>query len=525
MKSKSTIFSILVCLLCFFFNAKAQQSPACTAVSQDGYYSYKITQVGTDTYMTFIPAEGTTTGSPTLLFFYGTSPTGTTGANSPVPNTPFKLTSLPAAGTPVYFYFVYSSPAGQKDNAANRHSFIVGDCSDSGTPNIKPEITLLPAVGGPFTAPASVLLRANATDQDGTITKVEFYNGAVKIGEATSGNADIYSIQWDNVQPGEYTITAKATDNKFEETISDPVTVTVGGEFTNNWCGTSVNGDYQWKAETTGNSVKFTIHPAKTVGTGINNPGNPGGAGPWAIIYPYGVYMTKVPETNDLTYTATGIASGTNISFYVTYNFYGPENNTSANKESYIAGTQCAKTLPVSLIDFNSKTQSDGTVSLSWATASESNNSYFLIERSADGKNFSKLEKVPSKDGNSTARLDYQFTDKQPLNGNNYYRLSQFDKNGQSAELGLRIERISGIAQSNAIYPNPLTGTTLNIAITAQSKGEVIISITNLSGQEIYRGSVSASSGSAHIQLPSKLASGVYLVKVGDQGIYKLLID
>lgn len=517
MKQKTTFFSILVCLLCFYFSANAQWC----GTSTDGKYQWRVETKTNQLVFTFHPiaAIKPVILYPETLFGGGHNAFTQTGTDWV-----FTYNGSFAANDELKFH--YQLLEGGAERPGETFSYLIGqDCLGS-TSNIKPEVTLLPAVGGPFTAPASVLLRANATDQDGTITKVEFYNGAVKIGEATSGNADIYSIQWDNVQPGEYTIIAKATDDKLGTTTSNPTTVTVGGEFTNEWCGISVNGDYQWKAETTGSSVIFTIHPAKTVANGINNPGNPGGPGPYAIIYPYSAYMTKVEGTNDLTYTAAGIAPGTNISFYFTYNYYGSENNSSANKEAYTSGTQCAKTLPVSLIDFNSKTQSDGTVSLSWATASESNNSYFLIERSADGKNFSELVKVPSKDGNSTARLDYQFTDKQPLNGNNYYRLSQFDKNGISTELGINTENILSINSMDGIYPNPLKENTFKITVNEQLTTDfVTVSIYNISGKEIYRSLVKPSFGNLQVALPQKPKPGIYIVKAGNTHSFKLLVE
>lgn len=522
MKLKTTIFSILVCVLCLSLDAIAQ--PACTGVSQDGYYNYTITQEGADTYMTFIPAAGTTTGSPTLLFFYSASLTGATGANSPVPNTPFKLTGLPAAGNPVYFYFVYSSPEGQRDNSANRHSFIVGNCSGSGTPNVSPEVVMLPAVGERI-SPAQLLLKANAIDpdEDGTITKVEFYNGGVKIGEATVGNQGTYSLLWDNVQPGTYNITAKATDNKFGTTTSDPSTITVTGEFTQEWCGTSVNGQYQWKAETIGSNVKITFHPLGSATGGATRLiyTRIGSSGGWA---------GNPPMTADGVNSFINIAKpadGEVLSFYFTYNGASMgENNSSADPESYTVGTQCAvSTLPVSLINFNSKVQTNGSVSLNWSTASENNNSYFLIERSADGITFNKLTRVYSKDGNSTSRLDYQFTDENPLSSNNYYKLSQFDNDGKSKELGLRVEKGLLITQSSSIYPNPLKVSAFNVVLNEQINGPVSVSVSSISGKEIYRNVVQVASGNLKVELPFKPSNGIYLVKVGENQSFKLLVQ
>ncbi|HEU5148229.1 MAG TPA: PA14 domain-containing protein, partial [Chryseosolibacter sp.] len=61
-----------------------------------------------------------------------------------------------------------------------------------------------------FTAPADVLIRANAYDVDGSIVKVEFYNGTTKLGEDATNP---YSFTWNDVTVGEYTIVAKAIDN------------------------------------------------------------------------------------------------------------------------------------------------------------------------------------------------------------------------------------------------------------------------------------------------------------------------
>ncbi len=59
-------------------------------------------------------------------------------------------------------------------------------------------------------APASLSLRANADDPDGSISKVEFFNGETKIGEKT---ATPYAIDLINLSPGTYSVSALATDN------------------------------------------------------------------------------------------------------------------------------------------------------------------------------------------------------------------------------------------------------------------------------------------------------------------------
>ena len=93
--------------------------------------------------------------------------------------------------------------------------------------NQLPTVSLTaPAAGATFTAPASVTLSATATDTDGTITKVEFFQGTTLIGTATAAP---YTVTWSNVPAGSYSLTAKATDNAGGVATSAARTITVTG--------------------------------------------------------------------------------------------------------------------------------------------------------------------------------------------------------------------------------------------------------------------------------------------------------
>lgn len=81
-----------------------------------------------------------------------------------------------------------------------------------------------PASNTTFKSGATININANATDADGTVSKVEFYNGNTLL--ATDYTRP-YSYSWNNVQKGNYGITAKATDNNGLATTSDKVWVSV----------------------------------------------------------------------------------------------------------------------------------------------------------------------------------------------------------------------------------------------------------------------------------------------------------
>lgn len=84
--------------------------------------------------------------------------------------------------------------------------------------------------------------------------------------------------------------------------------------------------------------------------------------------------------------------------------------------------------LPISLLDF-SAVLVGGQVKLLWRTASELNNDYMTVERSADGRAFSPIGQVNGA-GTSTTPRDYHLWDYEPLPGRNYYRLTQTDFDG-----------------------------------------------------------------------------------------------
>ena len=92
-------------------------------------------------------------------------------------------------------------------------------------PNQAPTVSLTsPSNGASFTSPAKITLAANAADSDGRVVKVEFFNGATKLGEDTSAP---YTTQWNSGAAGSYTLTARVTDNAGATTTSSPVIITV----------------------------------------------------------------------------------------------------------------------------------------------------------------------------------------------------------------------------------------------------------------------------------------------------------
>ncbi|MDB5271825.1 MAG: hypothetical protein JWO58_192 [Chitinophagaceae bacterium] len=101
--------------------------------------------------------------------------------------------------------------------------------------NQAPTVSLTsPSNGSSSNAPSSITIAANASDADGTVSKVDFYNGSTLLySDATSP----YSYTWTSVGAGTYIISAKATDNSGATTTSGSVTITVVTVVTNKCTG------------------------------------------------------------------------------------------------------------------------------------------------------------------------------------------------------------------------------------------------------------------------------------------------
>ena len=93
--------------------------------------------------------------------------------------------------------------------------------------NLPPLISITsPTNDAQFTRPANIQIQTAASDPDGNITKVEFFSGAAKIGEATNTP---FALTWANTNLGPFILTAVATDNAGFSTTSAPVTIYVTG--------------------------------------------------------------------------------------------------------------------------------------------------------------------------------------------------------------------------------------------------------------------------------------------------------
>ena len=167
--------------------------------------------------------------------------------------------------------------------------------------------------------------------------------------------------------------------------------------------------------------------------------------------------------------------------------------------------------LPVTLQSFTVKADGN-TALLEWLTASELNNDHFEIERSADGRVFSRIGRVAG-NGTTNVTQDYRFVDATPLNGNNYYRLAQVDIDGRIEYSQIRLLSFNAQAGKMIISPNPAT-VALNILLPEAASGQDRLELYNISGLKVLVQSVPAGTLQLDADI-SSLAPGMYVVRYG----------
>lgn len=168
-------------------------------------------------------------------------------------------------------------------------------------------------------------------------------------------------------------------------------------------------------------------------------------------------------------------------------------------------------TLPVTWGEFTA-TKQGNTALLKWQTLQEFNTSHFIIQRSTDGVNFSTLNTVAAA-GNSSVVKNYQFTDQLPLNGKDYYRIAQVDKDGKFTYSPARTLDflLNNIVR---ITPNPAKD---KIAVTVAGNNESLkMIIMDATGKQVARYDIKGQY--AQFNLPN-LAAGMYYVRISGKTV------
>jgi len=175
----------------------------------------------------------------------------------------------------------------------------------------------------------------------------------------------------------------------------------------------------------------------------------------WQLIYDDGIKADVITDDTDNPVGGDGNDSKQNDD-----GTWTTTGSTTSSNPGSLAGDDG---LPIELLSFTAKSNHSN-IEISWQTASEVNNNYFVLESSSEGINFDDLTQV-SGAGNSNEIKNYSFTDNRVHSGIVYYRLKQVDYDGKFT--------YSKIISAN----NSLNKLTLNNVYTDDSK--LLLNIDN----------------------------------------------
>jgi hypothetical protein len=361
---------------------------------------------------------------------------------------------------------------------------------------------------------------------DATTALTDAYSGNNMRGAASSNGTDIW-ISGTGTNPGvRYLTKGSTTSTEISTTITNIRTVNI---FNGQLYSASASGAFQGVCAdgegmptSTGATIAllsgfptssgpspyaFSINPAGTImyvaddrafatGGGIQKWTLTGST--WALDYTLNVgssgtrgVVVNWGGSNPVIYAVTAESKSNNI---VSISDTGAASSfstlaTAATNFIYrgIAFAPEISIVPVTLTSFQAALISSA-VQLQWTTSQEVNAQQFVIEKSSNGVYFTNIGKTAAT-GNSNAFQNYLFTDANPFDGVNYYRLKTIDINGSFSYS--KIVTVSYSKKEFSVYPNPVFD---EATIQHPVSSNALVIISDLQGKRLKSINIAAGS-------------------------------
>lgn len=171
---------------------------------------------------------------------------------------------------------------------------------------------------------------------------------------------------------------------------------------------------------------------------------------------------------------------------------------------------------PVTFMGFTAQQKGTG-VSLDWSTAQEINNSYFEVQRSADGNtNWEVIANAPGA-GNSQAVKNYKAFDNSPLSGINYYRIKQVDYDGNFKFSKTVTVKTDDNKTGVSVLSNPFFNV-LAVSFNSATSQMVSAKLIDITGRQIAaeKWSVSAGNSRKNFSNIGGLQKGIYILSISN---------
>lgn len=177
-------------------------------------------------------------------------------------------------------------------------------------------------------------------------------------------------------------------------------------------------------------------------------------------------------------------------------------------------------TLPVIISSFTATKTTASTVVLQWVTLTEINNRGFAIERNSNGSwEQTGFVRSQSPDGNSSSKLNYQFTDINYNKGITQYRIKQTDLDGKSKYSEIRAVRGEQETAKTVVFPNPASDG--NITVLFSDAAPRDISVLDMTGRTVKQWKAYQQQS---LQV-NNLVAGMYSIRAIDQSSGKVIVE
>ena len=414
----------------------------------------------------------------------------------------------------------YSSAVLLKDNT------VKGDEIKTNEPPIVSIIS--PKVNSNYDSPATVQLSASAEDEDGSISKVEFYNGSTLI---TTEKLIPYDWTWTNVPEGTYTITAKATDNSGNVTTSEAVTFTVGN---NNFpvveiTSPIVNASYSGSSA----NVRLTANASDADGA-ISKVQFYNGSTLVKTEYysPYDWVWKDVPAgTYNLVAKATdnkgNVTTSEAVTFYIgesaneklashpTVTLISPKVNESFSDDASVRiiakASDDGRIANVKFYHGTTLITTEYTAPYDWTWKNVKAGTYNIVAKATDKEgNLTISEEVTITVGKNSSRMASSM------------RLSGSENNNPAVEQSIASNQTDNVQLAKestlanfTVFPNPAVDKIKIQFNNFKQVNKTNISIQNMSGNIIRRQSLTLSGNVVEVDV-SALSAGMYIISITD---------
>jgi hypothetical protein len=156
-------------------------------------------------------------------------------------------------------------------------------------------------------------------------------------------------------------------------------------------------------------------------------------------------------------------------------------------------------------------------IQVQWAAPNEQGVKEYQVGRSADGQNFTPVYAAAAL--NKGLSETYNWLDKKPLAGDNYYRITVYNSDGTSSYSNIALVKATGVKPAFSVYPNPTPRfRQVTLLFGNMAAGKYTLLGYDNTGKQVFSKQIEydGATGTQALTLPAGLAAGTYRLVLMD---------